>query len=59
MGGCGCIVYLVLVWHCIDIFVFGDYNYMAVANSGLYFCVFGHQIFPHLLCEAPRFGIGY
>jgi hypothetical protein len=36
MGGCVCRVCPVLVWHYIDIFVFGYCNYMVIASVVLY-----------------------
>jgi hypothetical protein len=37
MGGCICRVCPVLVWHHIDIFMFGYCNYMVITSVVLYF----------------------
>jgi hypothetical protein len=42
---CVCIVYLVLVWHCIDTSVFGYYKCMVVTSVVLYFLGFVHRFF--------------
>jgi hypothetical protein len=49
MDDCVCIVCLVLVWHCIGIFVFGYYKCMVVTSVALYFLGFVHQFFLHSL----------
>jgi hypothetical protein len=48
MGGCVCKVCPVLVWHYIDIFVFGYCNYMVIASVVLYFLEVVH---PFFLCS--------